>query len=70
TTSVLTVLSTTQVLTFTIFVTFYIPCVATMAVLSRELDKKWMLLISGITLGIATSLALLARLFGIGFLGS
>ena len=64
TTQVLTVMSTNQVLTFTIFITFYIPCVATMAVLSRELDRKWMLTTVGITLGIATVLSWVTKLLG------
>jgi len=50
TTEVISVLTKVQILTFTTFITFYIPCVATMAVLARELDRKWMFIISGITL--------------------
>jgi len=62
TTEVLTVLSPVQVMTFTIFITFYIPCMATMAVLMRELGNRWTLTIIGITLLLATVLGLVARL--------
>jgi ferrous iron transport protein B len=64
TTSVMTVLSTTQILTFTIFITFYIPCVATMAVLVRELNRKWMGAVVGITLAMATFFSLIVHLSG------
>ena len=64
TTQVLTVLSSNQVLTFTIFITFYIPCVATMAVLSKELNRSWMTGVVFITLILAILLSLLVRVFG------
>jgi len=64
TTEVISVLTKVQILTFTTFITFYIPCVATMAVLARELDRKWMFIISGITLSIALVISLLVRFFG------
>lgn len=65
TTAVISVLTTTQILTFTIFVTFYIPCVATMAVLSRELNRNWMLVTVGITLSIALVLAWIVHISGV-----
>jgi ferrous iron transport protein B len=40
TTQVLTVMTKTQIMVFTIFVTFYIPCLATIAALWREIGKK------------------------------
>ena len=55
------VLDTVQMVTFTVFVVFYIPCLATLAVLRRELGTRDMLVISGITIVIATFAALLAR---------
>ena len=64
TNNVIDVMSTTQILTFTIFVTFYIPCVATMAVLARELSRKWTLIIIGFTLVLATVFAWLVSFFG------
>ncbi|GAB4373667.1 MAG: ferrous iron transport protein B [Calditrichia bacterium] len=64
TTDVISVLSANQILTFTVFITFYIPCVATMAVLSRELDKKWMLVTSGFTLALALLLSWMVYIAG------
>jgi len=50
-----------QMITFTVFVVFYIPCLATLAVLRRELGGRDMLVIAGTTVLIATLAALLAR---------
>lgn len=64
TSNVISVLSATQILTFTVFITFYIPCVATMAVLARELNHKWMLVTIGLTLIIAIVLSGLVHVIG------
>jgi ferrous iron transport protein B len=58
---VLTVMSKIQVLVFTVFVVFYIPCLATIAVLWREIGSKRALLTVLFTLILATGLALAAR---------
>lgn len=63
TTDVISVLSTNQILTFTIFITFYIPCVATMAVLYRELNRNWMLITVAFTLVIATLFSWIVSIF-------
>jgi ferrous iron transport protein B len=64
TSQVNTVMTHTQILVFTIFVTFYIPCLATVGVLWKEIGRRGALLAMGFTLGIATVLGLLTRLFG------
>ena len=56
-----TVLTSVQMITFTVFVMFYVPCLATLAALRRELGTKAMLSITGMTIVIATITALLAR---------
>lgn len=61
---VLTVLSTTQILTFTIFITFYIPCVATMAVLYKELNRFWMTIVVVLTLVIAIVFSFMVNILG------
>ncbi len=61
TTDVATVLSSTQMLTFTVFVVFYIPCLATLAALDRELGRRNMLGVATLTTTIALSLALVVR---------
>jgi len=64
TTDVLAVLSQQQILTFTIFITFYIPCVATMAVLTKELNRKLMMTIVVFSLLLAFLLALVVNQLG------
>ena len=61
TTQVASVLSAGQMMTFTLFVIFYIPCVATIAVLARELRWKKTSLVLASTTGIALVVALIAR---------
>lgn len=61
TNNVLEVLSLTQILSFTIFVTFYIPCLATIAALAKELSWSKALSISMLTAGIAVFLAVVIR---------
>ncbi len=55
------VLSPVQMITFTVFVIFYMPCLATIVTLHKELGHKAMWNIMGITLLIATITALFAR---------
>jgi ferrous iron transport protein B len=61
TTQVASVLSAGQMMTFTLFVIFYIPCVATIAVLARELGWRKTSLVLASTTGIALVVALIAR---------
>jgi ferrous iron transport protein B len=64
TTQITTAMTLTQLLTFTVFVIFYIPCAATIAALSREIGWKGAATAVVSTLALATVLALLARAFG------
>ena len=64
TTHITAALTLTQILTFTVFVIFYIPCAATIAALSREIGWKGAATAVVSTLVLATVLALLARGFG------
>jgi ferrous iron transport protein B len=63
TNQVLTVMTKTQIMVFTVFVTFYIPCLATIAALWREIGKKGALLAILFTLCVAIILALATRIF-------
>lgn len=54
-------LTPVQMVTFTVFVVFYIPCLATLAALRRELNKQDMLVIAGLSVVIALTTALFAR---------
>jgi ferrous iron transport protein B len=62
TTAITHVMSATQILVFTIFVTFYIPCLATIATLVKEIGRKMTLLALGYSFAIATVLAVATRL--------
>ncbi len=62
TTQLATVMTPVQLVTFTLFVLFYVPCVATVAALARELgwrDTAW---ITGLTVLVATVVAFAARI--------
>jgi ferrous iron transport protein B len=61
TSQVLDVMSTAQVHGFTLFVTFYVPCLATVAALAKELGWLRALSISGLSFMLAIVLAMLAR---------
>jgi ferrous iron transport protein B len=63
TTQVLTVMTKTQILVFTVFVIFYVPCLATIAALWREIGRKGALLAVLFTLSVAIILGLATRLF-------
>jgi ferrous iron transport protein B len=64
TTQVLTMMTKTQIMVFTIFVTFYIPCLATIGTLWREIGKRGALIAVLFTMGTATALGLITRLVG------
>ena len=59
-----TALTLTQLLTFTIFVLFYIPCASTVAAMSRELGWKGAATAVALSLILALILGLLTRGFG------
>jgi ferrous iron transport protein B len=61
TTSVPTVLSATQIIVFTIFITFYIPCLATLVALVIEIGRKMTALAATYTFILATLMGVAAR---------
>jgi ferrous iron transport protein B len=66
-------LTPAQMVTYTIFVVFYVPCLATLIVLRRELGNRDMFTIAALTVAIALLAALAARLlavFAFGNLGA
>jgi len=58
-----------QMLTFTVFVVFYIPCLPTLTALKKELGGREMALIAGFTLVVALVASLFARGVGALLLG-
>jgi ferrous iron transport protein B len=60
--NVLEVMSPSQIMTFVLFVTFYVPCLATLAALWREIGWRWTLKGVAFSFSIAFLIGLLARL--------
>jgi ferrous iron transport protein B len=56
------VLTPEQMISYTVFIIFYIPCVATMVTIKHELGKKNMWIITGLSVLIAVAAALFSRL--------
>ena len=61
TTNVMSVMSAAQIVVFTLFVTFYLPCLATLASMVREVGRKLTVAASGTLLVLAVAISLLAR---------
>ncbi len=61
TTAVSQAMTTSQILVFTIFITFYIPCLATIATLVKEIGRKMTAVTIVYSFGVATVLAVLVR---------
>ncbi|MFQ5694602.1 MAG: ferrous iron transport protein B, partial [Terriglobia bacterium] len=70
TTAIATVLTTTQIVVFTLFIMFYVPCLATLTTQVKEIGGKLTALAALYSLVLATTLALLARLVFSALLGS
>lgn len=64
-TSMNAVLSPIQMMTYTVFAVFYVPCLATVAITWRELGWKVALGAAGLSVGVATCVALLIRGIGL-----
>ncbi len=56
-----TVITSVQKITFSVFVVFYNPCLATLMVIKKELGTQVVMFISGFTILIATIAALIAQ---------
>jgi len=56
------VLTAEQMISYTVFVVFYIPCIATIVTIKNELGAKNMWLITGLTMLVAITTALFSRL--------
>lgn len=59
--NVTSVMSITQILTFTVFITFYIPCLSTYAALARELNHKRAVIITAFSVVLAIVLSIGVR---------
>ena len=59
----LSVISREQLMTFTVFINFFIPCLSTFAILWREVGRRYAFLSVGLSVGVALALSRLIRLF-------
>jgi ferrous iron transport protein B len=60
--SVMTAISREQLVVFTVFVSFFIPCLSTCAILWREIGRKYAVLSVGLSVTVAVLLSWLVRL--------
>ncbi|MGB9893921.1 MAG: ferrous iron transport protein B, partial [Candidatus Saccharicenans sp.] len=58
----LSVITRTQLLTFVVFVNFFIPCLSTLAILWKELGRKIALISVALNLSVAVLVSWLVRL--------
>ncbi|MBN2205760.1 MAG: ferrous iron transport protein B, partial [Candidatus Aminicenantes bacterium] len=56
------IVSREQIMTFTIFINFFIPCLSTFAILWREIGRRYAFLSVALSVGVALVLSHLARL--------
>jgi len=60
--SLMTIISRQQLIVFTVFISFFIPCLSTVAMLWKELGRKWAFISMGLNTSVAILLSLLVRL--------
>jgi ferrous iron transport protein B len=60
--NLLTVISREQIVIFTVFLSFFIPCLSTFAVLWKEMGRRVALLSAGLSISVAVLLSLVVRL--------
>jgi ferrous iron transport protein B len=58
----MTIITREQLIVFTVFISFFIPCLSTVAILWKEVGKRVAFLSMGLNTGVAVILSLLARL--------
>jgi ferrous iron transport protein B len=60
--NLMTVISREQIIVFTVFISFFIPCLSTFVILWKEIGKKWAFVSAGLSIGIALVLSWAVRL--------
>ena len=58
----MSVISREQLVVFTVFISFFIPCLSTFAILWKEIGKRWAFLSVGLSVGVALVLSWAVRL--------
>ncbi len=60
--NLMSVVSREQIVVFTVFISFFIPCLSTFVIMWREVGKKWAFLSVGLSIGVALVLSWGVRL--------
>jgi ferrous iron transport protein B len=60
--NVLTAITKEQIMVFTVFINFFIPCLSTFAILWKEIGRKWAFVSAGLSVAVAVLLSWIARL--------
>ncbi|HSA94855.1 MAG TPA: nucleoside recognition domain-containing protein, partial [Acidobacteriota bacterium] len=60
--NLMTVITREQLVVFTVFISFFIPCLSTCAILWKEIGRKWALVATGLSVSVALVLSWLVRL--------
>jgi ferrous iron transport protein B len=58
----MTVISREQIIVFTVFISFFIPCLSTFVILWKEIGKKWAFVSAGLSVSVALVLSWAVRL--------
>lgn len=58
----MTLITKQQLLVFTVFISFFIPCLSTVAIMWKEIGKREALISMGLNIGVAVIISLLVRL--------
>jgi ferrous iron transport protein B len=60
--SLMTVISREQIIVFTVFISFFIPCLSTFVILWKEIGKKWAFISAGLSIAVALTLSWIVRI--------
>ncbi len=58
----MSVITREQLVVFTVFISFFVPCLSTCAILWKEIGRKWALVSTGLSITVAVALSALVRL--------
>jgi len=59
---IMSIISKQQIVIFTVFVSFFVPCLSTVAILWKEIGRRIALLSMGLNIGVAVFLSIIVRL--------
>jgi ferrous iron transport protein B len=60
--NLMTAITREQIVVFTVFISFFIPCLSTFVILWKEIGKKWAFVSAGLSIAVALALSWLVRL--------